>query len=138
MNDDIRFTVPNVPGRLARNIRDLAEAGVNITGMGCDIRPGDSWGYVHLLVDDTKEAIRVLEANGNEILDVHKVDLIELEDRPGALADLLEEYSTSEDNIEVLYAATDNRIVIGTESQRRNWTGRRTLEARYGDSTPDP
>lgn len=134
MPTDIRFSVPNTPGRIAAAARALADAGVNLGGMGCDLRPGERWAAIHFLVDDPITAIRALEASGHEILDVHEVDLVEAEDRPGALAEICQDYTDRGENIEVLYVGTNNRIVIGTESMRRPFVGRRTVETSYSDT----
>lgn len=131
---DIRFSVPNTPGRIARAARALADAGVNIGGMGCDIRPGERWGFIHFLVDDVETAVRTLEAEGCEVHDIHEVDMVETEDRPGALAEICESYAERGENIEVLYAATNNRVVVGTENMRRSFEGRRMSETRYSDT----
>lgn len=134
MPSDIRFSVANTPGRTARAARALADAGINIRGMGCDIRPGDRWGYIHFLVDDVETAVRTLEAEGCEIYDIHEVDLVPAEDRPGALADICQDYADRGENIEVLYAGTDNHVVVGTESMRRPFEGRRTVDTQYSDT----
>ena len=133
MATDIRFAVPNTPGTMARAARTLADAGVGINGMGCDIRPGERWGYVHFLVTDPDTAIRVLEEIGIEIQDVHDVDVIDSEERIGFVADLCQSYSDRGENIEVLYAGMHQKIVVGTESMRRPFVGRRLGETTYSD-----
>ncbi len=133
MPTDIRFSVANTPGRLARTARALGDAGINIAGMGCDIRPGERWGFIHFLVEDVETAVRVLEAEGCEIHDIHEVDLVPAEDRPGALADICQAYADREENIEVLYAGMNNHVVVGTESMRRPFEGRRSADTRYSD-----
>ncbi len=134
MPSDIRFSVPNTPGTVARAAQALADEGINIGGIGADIRPGERWGYIHFQVDDPLPACRALEAIGCEILDVHEVDIVEAEDRVGALADICRDYATRGENIEVLYLGTNNRLVVGTESQRRPFVGRRTSDTRYADT----
>ena len=134
MPTDIRFTVANTPGTTAKAARVLGDAGIAISGIGCDIRPGEGWGYIHFLVDDATEAVRALEGGGFEVLDIHEVDLVKTEERPGALADICQSYADRGENIEVLYAAFSNRVVVGTESQRRMVMGRTTAEASYADT----
>ena len=138
MPTDIRFSVANVPGRTAKAAEAVAAAGINILGMCGDIRPGDQWGYIHFLVEDAAGARSALESVGCEILDIHEADLVQAEDRPGALAEILREYSDNAENIEVLYTGVDNNIIIGTENNRREFLGRRVSEATYRDTrTPD-
>lgn len=134
MPTDIRFSVANTPGTVGKAARVLADAGVNIGGMGCDIRPGERWGFIHFLVDDAEAARNALETSGIQILDIHDVDVVDAPDEPGALADICESYSARGENIEVLYAARNNTIVVGTENMRRPFTGRRAGETSYTDT----
>lgn len=136
MATDIRFSVPNTPGSIARAARVLADAGVGINGTGCDIRPGERWGYIHFLVDDPEVAIRALQNIGLEILDVHDVDVIDSEERLGFLADLCQSYTDRGENIEVLYAGMRHQLVVGTESMRKPFSGRRMGETSYSDGLP--
>jgi|GEM_PF-6672458 hypothetical protein len=134
MASDIRFTVANSPGAVAKAAQAIADEGINIGGIGADIRPGERWGYIHFQVDDPVAATRALEAAGCEVLDVHEVDIIEAEDEPGALATICQSYSDRGENIEVLYLGTNNRLVVGTESMRRPFVGRRTADTKYSDT----
>ena len=133
MPTDIRLSLANTPGAFAKAARVLAEGGINIEGMASDIRPGESWGYLHLLVDDLDAAAGVLEAQGHEILDIHDVDLIDADDRPGGMADICQSYADRGENIEVLYICTKSRLAVGTESMRRTFDGRTTAETTYAD-----
>ena len=134
MPTDIRFSLPNTPGAFARAARSLADEGINIEGLGSDIRPGESWGYLHVLVTDVDRAVAVLERNGHEVLDLHEIDIIEVEEnRPGVIADICQEYADRGENIEVLYVCSDTRVAVGTESMRRKFMGRSTAETTYSD-----
>ena len=133
MPTDIRFSLPNTPGAFARAARLLSDAGINIEGLGSDIRPGEPWGYLHVLVDDFDKAADVLERNGHEILDLHEIDVIEAEDRPGVIAEICESYAERGENIEVLYLCTRTRVAVGTEGMRRDLVGMRAEEASYSD-----
>jgi hypothetical protein len=133
MPTDIRFSLPNTPGMLARAVRAVADAGINVEGIGADLRPGESWGFIHFLVDDAPKATKALEDLGVEILDIHDVDVVEVENRPGSLADLCESYLAQGENIEVLYVGVDNRIIVGTQGMRRPFTGRRIDLTTYSE-----
>lgn len=133
MATDIRFSVPNTPGSMERAARALANEGVSISGVGCDIRPGERWGYIHFLVTEPETAIRALQDIGVEILDVHEVDVLDTEERVGFLADVCKSYTERGENIEVLYAGMHEKIIVGTESQRRPFVGRRLSETKYSD-----
>ena len=137
MPQDIRFAVSNTPGRVAQASRALADAGINISGIGCDIRPGEGWGFIHYLVDDAAPAVQALADMGCEVLDVHDVDLVPAQNRPGALAEICEDYAARGENIEVLYLGVDNHVIVGTESMRRPIVGKRTSDASYADPRTD-
>jgi hypothetical protein len=138
MPSDIRFSAPNTPGAIAKAARAVADAGINIDGIGCDIRPGERWGFIHFLVEDVQTATRALEATGHEVLDIHEVDVIEAEDRPGSLAEICQAYTDRGENIEVLYLGMNNRVVVGTESMRHPFVGRRAAETSYSDTRDTP
>ena len=131
MPADLRIVVPNRPGTLTNALAALARDGLTVDGASGDLRPGERWGYLHLLVDDGEKATRTLEAEGIEVMSVHDVDIVELDPRPGALVELLKKYADSDENVEVFYMATKTRWVIGTETMRRDVLGVRMEDARY-------
>lgn len=126
---DIRAVVPNRPGTLLMTCDTLAKAGIELLGFCGDIRPGERWGFLHVLVDDADAAQAVLEAAGIEVTSVHKVDVNEVEKHTGALANEVRKYSESERNIEVLYLDTHGRIVVGTEDMLTERLGVRIEDA---------
>lgn len=131
MATDLRFVIPNQPGRCARVLEALAAAGINLDGVSGDLRPGETWGFIHVLVDDPDHAASILEKDGVEITSRHEVRVHEVEDRPGMLAEVLKGYAEADDNIEVLYTLSNGRIVVGTESMRQPITGVATKDSRY-------
>ena len=131
MRTDLRFVIPNQPGRCARVLEALADAGLNLDGVSGDLRPGERWGVIHILVDDPDKAASILEGLGVEISSRHEAEVHEIEDRPGALAELLAKYSTADDNVEVIYTLSNNRVVVGSESMRARIEGVTTKDARY-------
>ncbi len=131
MPTDLRVVFPNRPGAVTKACEALADAGVNIRGFGGDIRAGEQWGYVHFLFDDPELPMTILEQVGLEVVDVHDVEVVEVEDRPGALVDVIRSYSERGENIEVLYTGAHNSIIVGTESSRRPRTGLTTEASRY-------
>ena len=112
---DLRVVVPNRPGVLLDTCNTLAKAGIELFGFCGDIRPGERWGYLHVLVEDKEAAQAALEGAGIEITKVQKVDVNTVDKHTGALAEEVQKYSREGKNIEVIYLATDGRIVIGTE-----------------------
>jgi hypothetical protein len=131
MLTDLRIVLPNRPGTTVGACEALGNKGINIEGVAGDIRPGDMWGYIHLLVEDARGARAALEEAGFDVSGEHEVDVFELENRPNALAELIRKFSDAEQNIEVLYMAGRSRIVVGTESMRRDITGVKVEDARY-------
>lgn len=132
MPTDLRVVLSNRPGALAEVLRILAEAGLNVGASCGDIRPGERWGYVHLLVDDPGTAVASLEAGGCEVLGVHDVEITTMENRPGALADVVSGYTDAGRNIEVFYTAPmEGAVVVGTEDMQRPRPGVQMKDAKY-------
>jgi hypothetical protein len=130
MLTDMRLVMPNRPGALISALTAIAEAGINIRGSAGDLRPGEQWGYIHILVDDPEAARIAIESVGFEVMSVHEVDVIKLQDRPGAILEAAEPYSAKGQNIEVFYMSLGS-LVIGTDSMRKPIVGITTQAARY-------
>ena len=135
MPTDLRIVLPDRPGTGTAVCEALAAAGINLEGICGDLRPGEGWGYLHVVVadEDTEGAVRAIESTGCEVLDVHAVDLIQAQNRPGELVSILSSYRDKGENIEVLYIGSDNRIVIGTDTMRRPRHGVRMDQAKYSE-----
>jgi hypothetical protein len=131
MATDLRIVIPNQPGRAARLLEALAEAGVNLGGICGDIRPGETWGFMHLLVEDADVAAGIVEAQGMQITSRHAVHIHELEDRPGAIAETLRSYREKGENVEVIYTIAADRMVVGTDLMREEIQGVRVEDAKY-------
>jgi hypothetical protein len=131
MATDLRVVVPNRPGALMEALSALAGADINIESFSGDIRPGERWGFLHLLVEDAAPARRAIESAGFEVTSEHAVDVVPAEDRPGALADIVKRYSDAARNIEVLYTARTGHVVLGTEDMQQPRYGVRMDEAKY-------
>jgi hypothetical protein len=131
MPTDLRFVVVNRPGALMEALNALCAAGINIDSFCGDIRPGERWGFMHVVVEDGPAASAALTAAGVEVGSEHEVDVVPVEDRPGKLAELVRSYADAGRNIEVLYTASSGRVVIGTEDMQKPRYGIRTEEARY-------
>ena len=131
MASDLRFVIPNQPGRCAHLLEALAEAGVNLDGVCGDLRPGETWGFMHILVEDADKAVAVLDREGIEVTSRHHVDVHELENRPGAIAEAMRAYADRSENAEVIYTLTGNRIVVGTDAMREPIQGVSVKDAKY-------
>ncbi len=131
MRTDLRLAIANRPGTLARACDVLAASGVTVEGISGDLRPGEKWGYVHVLVSDSEKANEALAAAGIEVIGEHQVELVELP--PGAvnLGEVVARYTGPDRNMEVFYPTLDGRLAIGTEDMRAARPGVRMGDARY-------
>jgi hypothetical protein len=130
MPTDMRLVMPNRPGALSSALRAIAGAGINIQGTAGDLRPGEQWGYIHILVDDPEAAQRAIETVGFEVTSVHEVDVVKLKDQPGAILEACEVYGEGGQNIEVFYL-THESLVVGTEAMRKPISGIKVRDAKY-------
>jgi hypothetical protein len=131
MLTDLRIVLPNQPGTLVAFCEALAESGLNVEGVAGDIRPGETWGFIHIVVEDCAAAKEIAEDMGLQITSEHEVELTSLENRPGALAETLRAYRERQENIEVLYFGSNNQLVVGSESMRKEKPGVRVEDAEY-------
>ncbi len=93
----------NKPGRLSEPCKLLAEAGINIATLS--LADTQQFGILRLIVREWERAKEVLEASG-AVVRVTEVVAIEVEDRPGGLAELLDLFEDLDVNIEYMYAFT--------------------------------
>jgi hypothetical protein len=128
---DVRVVVPNRPGSVLEALTALEARGINIESFCGDLRPGESWGYIHFLVGDSEKAGAALAEAGIEVVSEHDVEVIEVENRPGGLADAVRAYADEMRNIEVFYTARDGRVVVGTEDMQKPRPAVRMRDARY-------
>lgn len=98
----ISVLIDNRPGRLARVTGALRDADVNIRAISMADAP--DFGIFRLVVDDTTRALKALKEAGflAEVSDVVAVELI---DKPGALAAVLEALARGQVNVEYMYAS---------------------------------
>ena len=91
----------NRAGRLAEVTRTLAQASVNIRALS--LADTSDFGILRLLVDKTDTAIEALTKTG---LTVRGTDVVavEVQDRPGGLADVLVLLRSEGINVEYMYA----------------------------------
>jgi hypothetical protein len=93
----------NKPGRLSVPCKTLAAAGLNILTLSlADTR---QFGILRLVIQDWKKAKQVLEKAGL-VVNVTEVIAIEVDDRPGGLAHVLEVIESADMNLEYMYAFT--------------------------------
>jgi hypothetical protein len=95
--------IENKPGRLAVPCRLLAQAGINIVTLA--LSDTQHFGILRLIVRQWQRAKEVLEAAGM-VVAVTEVLAVEVADRPGGLAELLEIFAQAGINVEYMYAFT--------------------------------
>ena len=113
MTKDLTVILEDRPGTLADVGEALEKAGINIDGL-CGL-PCEGKGILHILVKDAAATRRVLEEIGLEVRGERRVLILELEDRPGALGDVTRSIANAGVNIDLVYAATNTRVVIGAD-----------------------
>lgn len=113
MAKDLTVALEDRPGTLADMGEALGKAGINING-GCGF-PCEGKGVLHILVEDAAAARRVLEGGGFEVTGEREVLILDIEDRPGTLGELARKIAGAGVNIDLVYVASNNRLVLGTD-----------------------
>ncbi|MGH2749025.1 MAG: hypothetical protein ACRDKB_14050 [Actinomycetota bacterium] len=131
MKVDLRVILPNRPGALLEALDAVADAGLTVDAVCGDIRPGERWGYLHVLVDDGDATRAALEGVGFEISAAHEVEVFRIERGPGSLASAVRRYKEKGENIEVFYLTTGGDVVVGTERMRKPIVGVRMGDTKY-------
>lgn len=102
----ISLFLENKPGQLFRICRILADAQINLITL-C-LADTQQFGILRLILRDWQKAKELLETHGF-VATTTEVVAIEVEDRPGGMAHILEILSQHQINIEYLYAFTFKR-----------------------------
>ena len=109
---DLVIDIENNPGALARVAAAISDAGVNIAAATC-IGPGER-AELHILVPHA-EAVKHSLAISHDVAVTREreVVVVDVEDRPGVLADLTRKIARAGVNLDLVYVATRNRVVFG-------------------------
>ena len=105
MIDQITVFLENSEGRLAALCRTMADAGVNMSAL--TIADTTDYGVVRIICDNPALAVETLDAANYRAV-ATKVSAIEVPNRPGGLADLLDTLESLELNIEYGYCFSVN------------------------------
>ncbi|MDQ4131339.1 MAG: ACT domain-containing protein [Actinomycetota bacterium] len=108
------------PGALAAVAEALGRAGINIEGF-CAF-PEPPGGTAHLLVEDAAAAQGVIHQAGGTVRDVRDVLVVDCPNVPGALGEVTRRLADALINLDLVYQATEGRIVLGVtdvEAARR-------------------
>jgi len=108
---DLIIDVDNTPGALAEVAAAISDAGVNIAAATC-IGPGDR-AELHILVPHAGAARHALAISHLAVSRERDVIVVDVEDRPGVLADLTRRIARAGVDLDLVYVATRNRVVFG-------------------------
>ena len=109
---DLVIEVDNEPGALARVATAISDAGVNISAATCV--GAASTAELHILVPHAGAAKRALALSQLAVTREREVVVVELDDRPGVLADLARGVAEAGVDLDLVYVATRNRVVFGS------------------------
>ena len=109
---DLVIDIENTPGALARVAAAISDAGVNIAAATC-VGPGDT-AEMHILVKHAEAARHSLAISHLAVSREREVVVVNVEDRPGVLADLTRRIAKSGVDLDLVYVATGNRVVFGS------------------------
>ena len=110
---DLVIDIENSPGALARVAAAVSDAGVNIAAATC-VGPGER-AELHILVPHAEAVKHALAISHVAVTREREVAVVDVEDRPGVLADLARKIARAEVNLDLVYVATRNRIVFGAD-----------------------
>jgi hypothetical protein len=108
---DLVIDIENTPGALAQVAAAISDAGVNIAAATC-VGPGER-AEVHILVPHAEAAKHALAISHVAVTREREVVVVEVDDRPGVLADLTRKIARAGVNLDLVYVATRNRVVFG-------------------------
>jgi hypothetical protein len=108
---DLVIDIENTPGALARVAAAISDAGVNISAATC-VGAGER-AELHILVPHAGAARHALAITHVQVTREREVVVVDVEDRPGVLADLTRKIARAGVDLELVYVATRNRVVFG-------------------------
>jgi hypothetical protein len=108
---DLVIDLDNTPGALAEVAAAISDAGVNIAAATC-LGAGDR-AELHILVKHAEAARHSLAISHLAVTREREVVVVDVEDRPGVLADLTRRIARAGVDLDLVYVATRNRVVFG-------------------------
>ena len=113
MSFDLVIEIENSPGALADVAAAISDAGVNIAA--ATVFAGAGRAELHVLVPHAEAAKHALAISHLAVTSEREVVVVEVEDRPGVLADLTRKIASAGVNLDLVYVATRNRVVFGSK-----------------------
>ncbi|NHJ26420.1 MAG: amino acid-binding protein [Candidatus Lokiarchaeota archaeon] len=114
---DLTVILKNQPGALADMGEVLGKMGINMEGI-CGF-PLKNEGIIHILVEDETTARWALENEGFEVRAVREVlvlDIGNIAGKPGTGGKMARKIGKAGINIDLVYLAENNRIVLGVDN----------------------
>lgn len=114
---DFTIILEDRPGTLADLCETLGNAKVNIEGISG--LPCEEKGYVHIVVEDHVTTRQVLEEGGFTIKaerDILVLDIEAIVGKPGRGGQVLRKLADVDVNINLIYMAEQNRVVLGVDN----------------------
>src|SRR4051794_30549152 len=108
---DLVIDVENTPGALARVAAAISDAGVNVAAATC-IGAGRQ-AELHILVPHAEAVRHALAISHLAVSREREVVVVDVEDRPGVLADLTRRIAQAGVDLDLVYVATRDRVVFG-------------------------
>jgi hypothetical protein len=108
---DLVIEIKNEPGALARVAAAVSDAGVNLAAATCLGATDDV--ELHILVPHPEAARHALALSQLAVSREREVVVVDVEDRPGVLADLTRKVAKAGIDLDLVYVATKNRLVFG-------------------------
>ena len=108
---DLVIDVENTPGALAEVAGAVSDAGVNLAAATC-LGTGER-AELHILVPHPEPVRHALANSHLAVSREREVVVVDVEDRPGVLADLARAIARAGVNLDLVYIATRDRLVFG-------------------------
>jgi hypothetical protein len=108
---DLVIDIENTPGALAEVAAAVSDAGVNLAAATCI--GGGERAELHILVPHAEAAKHALAISHVAVTREREVVVVDVEDRPGVLADLTRKIAGAGVDLDLVYVATRNRVVFG-------------------------
>ena len=108
---DLVIDIENTPGALAEVAAAISDAGINVAAATC-VGSAER-AELHILVPHSEAAKHLLGISHVAVTREREVVVVDVEDRPGVLADLTRKIARAGINLDLVYVATKNRVVFG-------------------------
>ena len=108
---DLVIDIENTPGALAQVAAAISDAGVNLAAATCI--GGGERAELHILVPHCEAARHALAISHVAVTREREVVVVDVNDRPGELADLTRKIAGAGVDLDLIYVATRNRVVFG-------------------------